>query len=189
MTTDHRKLTRLSKLLSLILRHKPQAYGVELDAEGWADVAHLLHQLQAHGVSMHLTLLEEIVSTNSKKRFAFSEDRKKIRASQGHSIPVELGYTPVEPPGILYHGTAEKAVDSIRVHGLEKRSRHHVHLSADEATARMVGQRHGKPVIFRVWANRMFQAGFNFYQSENGVWLTDQVPPEYMELIANNGEA
>jgi putative RNA 2'-phosphotransferase len=127
-------------------------------------------------------LLQQVVDTNDKKRFALSADGSKIRASQGHSVAVELGLPPQEPPEMLYHGTATRSLDSIRATGLHSASRQHVHLSADEATAVKVGQRHGKPVVLRVRAGAMHRAGLEFFLSANGVWLTDQVPPEYIEF-------
>jgi putative RNA 2'-phosphotransferase len=125
-------------------------------------------------------LLDHIVATNPKKRFAFNEDRTKIRASQGHSITIDLGYEPQSPPEILYHGTASRHLDSIFKSGLQKQSRHHVHLSDNFQTAETVGQRHGKPTVLHVSSAKMEQDGFLFFKSENGVWLTDEVPPRYI---------
>lgn len=173
-------VVRWSKFLSFILRHEPSSIGLQLDAEGWAEVADLLAACQAHGKSLSRAILEDVVATNSKRRFAFSDDNQRIRASQGHSIDVDLGYAPATPPDVLFHGTVDKHLPSIRAEGLKKILRHHVHLSADEATARAVAARHGKPVIFRIAAAKMHAAGHVFYQSANGVWLTDAVPPHYL---------
>lgn len=174
--------TKISKFLSLVLRHQPELIGIQLDQNGWADVAVLIEKINTHGIKIDLTILNHIVATNPKKRFAFNETRDKIRASQGHSIEIELGYTNQQPPEILYHGTAEKSVASILQSGLEKRNRQHVHLSADITTAIKVGQRHGKPKIFKVLAQQMFNDNYIFYISDNGVWLTDSVPPKYLLL-------
>ena len=166
-------LKNISKFLSLVLRHKPEKIGLELDQQDWAKTQELLDKIP------HLTLklLQEVVETNNKKRFAFNEDGSKIRASQGHSIAVDLGYPPSEPPALLYHGTV---VTSIQEKGLLKRNRHHLHLSKDLDTATNVGQRHGKVVILTVDSGKMYRDGYNFFISENGVWLTDHVPVDYL---------
>jgi putative RNA 2'-phosphotransferase len=127
-------------------------------------------------------LLEELVVTNDKRRFSISPDGVRIRANQGHSVEVDLGLTPREPPDVLFHGTVAKFLDSIRRSGLIKGNRHHVHMSADEQTAAKVGQRHGKPVILTIEATRMSRVGHAFFQSDNGVWLVDAVPPEYLRF-------
>ena len=176
--------TRISKFLSLVLRHKPEKIGLTLDGEGWAEVNPLIEKLNNHGLMVTRKILEEVVATNSKKRFAFNEDQAKIRANQGHSIQIDHGFKPIEPPQILYHGTATRFLESIMNTGIQKRNRHHVHLSGDLSTATNVGQRHGKPVILHVRALDMYQAGFEFFLSENQVWLTDEVPVEYIEKEA-----
>ncbi len=168
-----KEIVLISKFLSLVLRHQPGKINISLDRNGWTDVATLMQQANQYGVKLSLEILEYVVENNSKKRFAFNADKTKIRANQGHSVAVELGYTPLKPPAILYHGTSEKAVASILATGLEKRNRHHVHLSIDKNTAINVGQRHGKPALFQVDAAAMYAKGFNFYLSENQVWLTD----------------
>ena len=172
----------LSKFLSLILRHKPQTIGLTLNKQGWASVEELLTKANAHQVPLTLEKLQTIVETNDKSRFLFSEDGTHIRASQGHSIQVDLQLNKVEPPPILYHGTAQQNIDSIKAKGLLKGQRHHVHLSADPLTAKNVGGRYGKPVVIQVQAEKMHLQGFAFYQSQNGVWLTDHVPPPYLEF-------
>jgi len=174
---------KLSKFLSLVLRHQPELIGIVLDEQGWVPVSELRRKAAAYGNPFSAEDLDYVVETNSKKRFAFSGDKRKIRASQGHSIAIHLGYEPQTPPEILYHGTATHFVESILKSGLGKQQRTHVHLSADPETAGKVGQRHGKPVIFEVAAGQMYQAGHLFYFSENGVWLTDTVPPAF--LIVN----
>ena len=179
---SEKKVTQVSKFLSMVLRHKPQTVGITLDEQGWTDVRTLIIRMNTKGISIDIALLRHIVATNNKKRFAFNEDNTKIRANQGHSIDVDLAYEEKEPPAILYHGTSEDAVAAILKSGLEKRSRHHVHLSADTTTAKTVGSRHGKPMVLTVAAQQMFADGYVFYQSENGVWLTDHVPPRYIKL-------
>jgi putative RNA 2'-phosphotransferase len=181
-TMKEKDITSVSKFLSLVLRHQPQLIGIELDEQGWINVDELLKQANAHGKELTMELLNDVVETNSKKRFAFDEGRQKIRASQGHSVEVELGYQPQTPPEILYHGTGEKSVSSIENGGLEKRSRQHVHLSRDMETAVQVGSRHGKPVVFNVLAGEMYKNGYKFYLSENKVWLTDSVPNQFLKL-------
>jgi putative RNA 2'-phosphotransferase len=175
-------LVELSKFLSWVLRHRPDAIGISLDAAGWTDVDGLLAQARAHGRPLTRELLEQIVAESPKQRFALSEDRRSIRASQGHSVEVELGYERATPPAVLFHGSVAEKLAAIRKDGLRKMSRHHVHLSPDEATARSVGGRRGKPVILRVAAGQMHRAGHLFFQSANGVWLTDHVPPQYIEF-------
>ena len=179
---NKRSLERTSRLLSLVLRHQPEAVGVNLDPSGWIDVDTLLSALAANGHALTRPDLEEIVRTNDKQRFALDTTGNRIRANQGHSLPVELGLAPRTPPDVLYHGTGERAVASILEHGLERRGRTHVHLSGDPATARKVGARHGAPVVFRVDASAMQRDGHEFLQSANGVWLTDAVPAGYLEL-------
>ena len=178
---DEIQITHLSKFLSLVLRHQPETIGIELDPNGWTDVDQLLEKANQHGIKLDKETLIYIVETNSKKRFAFNETQDKIRASQGHSVSVELGYARQQPPAILYHGTSEKSVASILETGLEKRSRQHVHLSSDHETAIKVGQRHGKPFVFTVLAAQMHEDDFPFFISENGVWLTDHVPAKYLK--------
>lgn len=176
------RLVRVSKFLSLVLRHRPERIGIELDQAGWAHVSQLLAACQAHDFPITHEELVAVVRENDKKRFAFSEDGTRIRASQGHSVRVELGYTPLAPPPLLYHGTASHLLASIREQGLLKRGRHHVHLSADALTAAKVGARHGKPHVVEVESGRMHADGYEFYCSDNGVWLTEHVPAKYIKL-------
>ena len=166
-----------SKFLSLILRHKPQIVGIELDEHGWADVEELCRRVK----NLDRATLEQIVAQDEKRRYSFSADGKLIRANQGHSIAVDVELEELEPPEILYHGTAEKFGSSIIAQGLLKMSRLYVHLSSDVETAMKVGQRHGTPKIFRVLSGKMFSDGFKFFRSINGVWLTEHVPAKYLE--------
>jgi putative RNA 2'-phosphotransferase len=179
-----KRQVRISKFLSLILRHKPEKIGLTLDEAGWAVVDDLLQACRDHGFPLTLTELETVVAENDKARFSFTPDRSRIRANQGHSTAVNLGYEPVAPPDYLFHGTTERFWPAIQVEGLLKRSRHHVHLSLDMETARRVGARHGRPLILRVDSGAMQRNGHLFYQSANGVWLTDAVPPRYLTLVA-----
>ncbi len=172
---------RTSKFLSLVLRHQPQSIGIVLDENGWTDVSLLIEKTNKTGIVLDFETLKHIVETNPKKRFAFNSDLTKIRASQGHSVEVDLGYVPQKPPEVLYHGTTDSALSSIMQTGIEKRSRQHVHLSKDEETAIKVGQRHGKAVILQVLAQKMFDEGFQFFLSDNGVWLTDEVPVRFIK--------
>lgn len=178
---SEKQLTHISKFLSLVLRHLPETISIQLDQNGWTDVNELIEKANNYGIKFDRETLNHIVETNSKKRFAFNETFDKIRASQGHSVDIELGYSNQKPPTILFHGTADKFVQSILDTGLEKRNRQHVHLSSDLETALKVGQRHGKPFIFKVLAEQMYNDNFQFYISENGVWLTDNVPTKYLK--------
>lgn len=175
-----RELVKQSKFLSLILRHDPAVIGIELDDAGWVDVSTLLEAMKTHRPQITRERLFEIVETNDKRRFAFSEDRVRIRASQGHSIGVNLNLQPSQPPDSLFHGTAEKNLSSIRKNGLLRGQRDHVHLSADNETAQKVGARHGKPVVLRIASRQMAESDFIFYVSENGVWLTGYVPSTFI---------
>lgn len=180
---DPKHTVRISKTLSFLLRHNPAQFGIVLDEQGWVPVDTLLAALATHQLKITREILEFVVEHNDKKRFAFNADGTMIRASQGHSIPVELGYTPAEPPEQLFHGTADRFVASILTEGLQKRQRHQVHLSAQAETAVNVGQRHGKPVVLRVQSGRMHRDGYLFYCSANGVWLTDAVPAAYLSVV------
>ncbi|TWR29937.1 RNA 2'-phosphotransferase [Mucilaginibacter pallidiroseus] len=179
---NEKYINETSKFLSMVLRHQPQLIGIELDEHGWANIDELIDKANLHGQHLDSELLNHIVENNSKKRFAFDETSQKIRASQGHSVAVDLGYQPQMPPDVLYHGTGEKSVSSILKSGLEKRSRQHVHLSRDIETAIQVGSRHGKPVVLKISAAEMCKKGFVFYLSENKVWLTNAVPVEFITL-------
>lgn len=172
---------RISKFLSFVLRHHPELIGIELDENGWTEVSSLIEKSRQTEPKLDLEMLKYIVDSNAKKRFSFNESLNKIRANQGHSVKIDLGYTPQEPPEILYHGTGGKFVDLIRNSGLEKQSRHHVHLSQHKDTAVNVGQRHGKPFIFEVLSGQMHKDNYEFFLSDNNVWLTDHVPPKYLK--------
>lgn len=176
------KHTKISKFLSYILRHKPEAIGMTLDEEGWADIDVLIDKANSSDQRLRLTrsLIQTVVSTSDKKRFTLSEDGQKIRAAQGHSIDVDLSLKPVEPPQLLYHGTATRFLDSILKEGLKPQQRQHVHLSKDIATATDVGQRYGKTVVLTIKARLMHEKGFQFYLAENGVWLTESVPIDFI---------
>lgn len=166
-------LKEISKFLSYVLRHKPDAIGLELDPEGWANIEELVAKAD---IPITLDLLQKVVTTSDKKRFAISDDGISIRANQGHSIEVNLGLEPKEPPEFLYHGTATRFLDAIRKQGILPQNRQYVHLSADRETATVVGKRHGKPVILIIPALKMHQKGHQFLQAENSVWLTIAVP-------------
>ncbi|MBC6698221.1 RNA 2'-phosphotransferase [Hymenobacter sp. BT190] len=177
-----KQTTRLSKLLSLVLRHDPAHLGLTLDEQGWVGVDVLLAQAQAHQISLTREALVYIVETSPKQRFRLSDDQQRIRASQGHSVEVALGYAPTVPPAVLYHGTAVRHQEQIMREGLRKMSRQQVHLSADAATARQVGSRHGAPIVLRIDAAHMHADGHTFYRADNGVWLVDEVPAGYLQL-------
>ena len=183
-----RRTDRTSKFLSYVLRHRPESIGLELDEAGWVRVDELLAACRRHNRSISRAELEEVVRTNDKRRFSFSPDRLKIRASQGHSVSVDLALDPLAPPELLYHGTVARFLDPIRQEGLVRGKRHHVHLSADEPTARRVGRRRGTPIVLVVEAGRMHRDGLAFYRSANGVWLTESVPPQYLRFPEESSE-
>jgi putative RNA 2'-phosphotransferase len=172
----------ISRRLALVLRHRPESIGLELDAHGWVAVDELLPALARHGLRLDRAELERVVATNDKQRFAFDAEHHRIRANQGHSLDVDLGLAPVTPPPILYHGTVQKFLPEIAADGLRPGTRRHVHLSQDVATARRVGSRRGSPIVLTVDAAAMVAADFIFFRSANGIWLTDHVPPRYLRL-------
>ncbi|WP_312361665.1 RNA 2'-phosphotransferase [Agrobacterium sp.] len=178
--------TATSKFLSYVLRHAPESIGLALDHQGWADIADLLAKANASGTPLDEAGLLAVVAESDKKRFTLSEDGRRIRAAQGHSVKVDLGQPPVEPPTQLFHGTATRFLDSILQQGLRPGERQQVHLSADRTTALTVGQRHGKPVVLVVDAAQMFADGCRFYLADNGVWLTDAVPFSYLTVSADS---
>ena len=172
-----------SRFISLILRHKPQVIGITLDEHGWADVKELIDGVnRSEGHYLDQELLEEIVRTDEKQRYSFNEDHSLIRANQGHSIPVDVELEKRTPPDILWHGTGEKYVAPIKERGLLPKTRLYVHLSSDMETAKKVGSRHGKPVVFRVDCRQMEQDGYEFFLSANNVWLTKEIPAAYLTM-------
>ena len=172
-------LTKTSKYICLILRHKPDVIGITLDKHGWANVNELIKGVSKR-YRLTMEMLEEIVATDDKQRYSFNEDKSKIRANQGHSINVDVELEEVKPPEYLWHGTGKKYVESIRETGLISKSRLYVHLSDNHETAVQVGKRHGNPVVFCVKSGQMYRDGYKFYRSKNGVWLTKSVPEEYL---------
>ncbi|MBN3726000.1 RNA 2'-phosphotransferase [Burkholderia sp. Ac-20379] len=173
--------TEISKFLSFVLRHRPDAIGITLDSEGWADIAALIAAAANEGKRLDFGLIQAVVATNDKKRFAISDDGLRIRAVQGHSTKsVDIAYVEKLPPEFLYHGTATRFMESIRDAGLLPGSRQYVHLSQDEHTALAVGKRHGKPVVLKIKVSLMHEQGFKFFQAENGVWLTSAVPARFI---------
>ncbi len=173
---------RLSKFISLILRHKPSVIGITLDPHGWADVDELISGLSKK-YPIDREILSQIVANDKKGRYSFSEDGKYIRANQGHSINVDVELQQQTPPEILYHGTGEKSTASIEAQGLTPQGRLYVHLSLTPEDARKVGQRHGRPAVYAVKSGEMAGAGYAFYISANGVWLTKSVPAEFLERL------
>ncbi|HBE16965.1 MAG TPA: RNA 2'-phosphotransferase [Cyanobacteria bacterium UBA11149] len=176
------RLVKISKYLSYHLRHHPDKIGISLAPGGWVDVDELLDASRRDSFYISRTELNEVVAHNDKQRFSFDETDTKIRANQGHSVEIDLQLSAAIPPDALYHGTGQKTVKSILQEGLRKMSRHHVHLSPDLATAKKVGARHGSPVVFTINTLAMQRDNYTFYCSDNGVWLVDYVPPEYLEL-------
>lgn len=178
MFEKHKKV--ISKYMSLVLRHQPELIGLELDEAGWVNVDELLFAMNRAGRRCNREQMEEVVRDNDKQRFQFNEDKSRIRATQGHSLSVDLGYSASTPPDVLCHGTPTKFVKAIQEEGLTKQKRHHVHLHCDMELAASVGQRRGKPVILTIDAKAMAEAGHEFYVTPNEVWLTDHVPPEFI---------
>ncbi len=177
------KSDKLSVFISLVLRHKPDAVGIQLDEHGWANVNELIEGINNTGRTIDMDVLEEIVRTDNKQRYSFNEDRTLIRANQGHSIPVDVELEEKQPPQYLYHGTADRFMDSIMAEGLKPMSRLYVHLSKDKETAVKVGKRHGSPVVIKIKAEEMWKDGIKLYLSQNGVWLTKYVDKKYIEIV------
>ena len=174
-------LNKLSVFISLILRHKPETINITLDEHGWANVNELIDGINnSDHYNINMEVLEGIVRTDNKQRYSFNKDKTLIRANQGHSIPVDVELEEKVPPEFLYHGTAEKYVESINKNGLIPKSRLYVHLSKDKETAVNVGKRHGNVVLFTINSGQMFKDGYVFYESVNGVWLTKEVPIKYL---------
>lgn len=180
MNDSERDIVKKSKYLSKHLRHQPERIGLTLDPGGWVAVDELLAACARNHMHMTRAQLDEVVAQNDKQRFSFDETGTRIRANQGHSVEVDLQLEPTTPPDVLYHGTGHGAADAIRAEGLVKMRRHHVHLSKDVETATRVGARHGRPVVFTIDAKAMHDAGHSFYVSDNGVWLVDTVPVEFL---------
>ncbi|MCA9071342.1 MAG: RNA 2'-phosphotransferase [Planctomycetaceae bacterium] len=183
---DAKRHKRISKFLSLVLRHRPELIGIDLDGQGWVSVQELLTHAHRQGTRFSEAELRQVVRESDKQRFALSDDGLLIRANQGHSVSVDLGLEPSSPPEVLYHGTVATFLTDIREKGLLKGQRHHVHLSPDKATATKVGSRRGKPVILEIASQQMHADGLEFYLSTNGVWLTDHVPPSYIFFPGDN---
>ncbi|SEM90120.1 RNA 2'-phosphotransferase [Lihuaxuella thermophila] len=181
------RLIKVSKFLSFVLRHRPEKIGIQLDQAGWAEIGELLAGCQRNGFPVDRDELHKVVKSNDKRRFAISQDGQRIRAVQGHSVPVQLGYLPKQPPDRLYHGTASRFLAAIKQQGLTKQSRHHVHLSQTRAVADQVGSRRGRPVILTILAKEMAEAGYVFYRSDNDVWLVGHVPAEYIQFPDETG--
>lgn len=170
---------KISKFISLVLRHNPEVIGISLDKNGWTDTGILIKKLSSK-FDIDLNILKEIVASDDKQRYSFSSDFTKIRANQGHSVSVDLELLPQKPPTILYHGTAQRFVQSIYQKGIQKQNRQYVHLSKDVETAQKVGNRHGEVFVFQIDTHKMLSEGYLFYLSENGVWLTDEVPARFL---------
>ncbi len=177
------KFDKLSVFLSLVLRHNPDAAQITLDEHGWANVEELLTGINRTGRTIDMDILEEIVASDNKQRYRFNEDKTLIRANQGHSISVDVELSEQEPPEFLYHGTAARFLKSIEKEGLKPMKRLYVHLSKDTETALKVGKRHGEPVILKIHSGDMYRDGYQFYLSENGVWLTKKVENRYFETL------
>lgn len=176
---------KIGKFIALILRHKPETIGITLDEHGWADVNELIHGIQK-SYEFDMACLEEIVANDLKQRYSFNEDKTLIRANQGHSISVEVDLKKEMPPQFLYHGTAVKYESTIDEQGLNPKSRLYVHLSKDIDTAKNVGKRHGKPIVYKILAEKMYTSGYEFFLSQNGIWLTKHVPVEFLEKISQS---
>ncbi len=189
-----KQLIAVSKVLAKVLRHEPELIGIKLDAQGYVEVNKLVEMLNAAArrpgavkrikelPHMTLGMLQEVVENNDKRRYSFSQDGRRLRAAQGHSVDVGLGYEALEPPSVLFHGTAVCSLGRIWREGLKPRSRLSVHLTACAETAMQTGRRHGKPVVLKVDARQMYAGGFRFSCSDNDVWLVSEVPAEFITL-------
>ena len=171
-----------SKFLSLVLRHKPEVIDLTLDENGWADIKELITKASAKDVILSQEIIKVVIETNDKQRFTYNDVKSKIRANQGHSIKIDIDLESVEPPSLLYHGTAKRNIDSILEKGIDKRNRQHVHLSNEIETAKNVGSRHGKPIIIIIDASQMHRDGIKFYLLKNKVWLTEFVDAKYITI-------
>jgi putative RNA 2'-phosphotransferase len=180
---DDSRLIKISKFLSKHLRHTPGQIGIKLAPGGWVEVDDLLDACKKHSFPIERVELNEVVAKNEKKRFSFNSTGTQIRANQGHSIEVDLQLEPTIPPNTLYHGTGHSAVESICREGIHRMLRHHVHLTSDIKRAKQVGMRHGRPIVFAVNAKAMYEDGYTFYCSENGVWLVNYIPPKYLQQL------
>ena len=178
MSISNNRLVKISKFLCKYLRHSPQDIGIELMPGGWVNIDTLLEATANFNFPITLDELTQVVAKDDKQRFSIKDNL--IRANQGHSVNVDLQLQPSKPPDVLYHGTATRFLDSIMQTGLSKQKRHHVHLTDNVDTARQVGSRYGEPVVLLIDSEKMWQTGFTFYQSDNGVWLVDNVPVEYI---------
>jgi len=173
--------TKISRFLSYVLRHNPQAADITLDPHGWADVPELIVGMSKVHTPMTMEILEEIVRKDAKGRYAFNEDKTLIRANQGHSVPVDVEMAAGTPPEVLWHGTATRFAASVETNGLRPGNRLYVHLSGDPETAANVGRRHGRPVVYRIRSGDMARDGYIFFRSANGIWQTKAVPARYLE--------
>ena len=178
---DSARYKDVGRFLSRVLRHEPQSIGLALDAQGWAEIDELVERASAHGVRLTRDLILRVAATSDKQRLA-CDGAGRIRANHGHTVAIDLGIEPSEPPEILFHGTAASSVASIKVEGLVPGVRQYVHLSVDSATATSVGRRRGRPVVLRVAAGRMWSAGYKFVRSASAVWLTSVVPAEFIQF-------
>ncbi|PIQ43703.1 MAG: RNA 2'-phosphotransferase [Gammaproteobacteria bacterium CG12_big_fil_rev_8_21_14_0_65_46_12] len=181
MSASNSELKKASKFLSYVLRHCPDDIGLTLDRNGWAFISELIDKAKPQ-IVLTPALIKQVVETSDKQRFKISDDGQQIRANQGHSIKVDLELIPREPPAVLFHGTATRFLDSIKQEGLKPGQRHHVHLSADATTAKAVGQRYGKPVILKINSGSMSKQGYEFFLSDNNVWLTEHVPEQFISV-------
>jgi putative RNA 2'-phosphotransferase len=175
-------LKHISKYLSLILRHRPESIGIVLSSEGWVLIDDLIQKSKQRNINLSLKLIQEVIDKSDKKRFEINSDMKLIRAAYGHSIPVDLGYIAEKPPDVLYHGTPDKNIVSIKMNGLQKKGRNYVHLSTDYETAKKVGSRRGKPFVLIINSKKMYKDGIVFYRSHADIWLTRKVEPQYIKF-------
>ena len=178
---NDKAIEKISKYFSFILRHKPEAIGLKLDSEGWANVTDLIDKTTDFDLTKEI--VDIVVETNDKQRFKLNSNKAKIKANQGHSISIDFNLEALEPPDSLFHGTAERFIESINLSGLKKQKRHHVHLTESISVAKSVGRRYGQFVLLKVDAKRMHDEGFSFFKTENNVWLVEEVPSEYIKKV------
>jgi len=176
-------LTHVSKFLSYVLRHHPESIGLDISDSGWVETEKLIQKANQTDIDLNFPRLTNIVRNSSKKRFAFNHDKSKIRANYGHSIDVDLDLVSQSPPEKLFHGTADRFLDSIKKQGLTPQNRNFVHLSINKTAAQKIGQRHGDPVILEINSYHMDRKGWRFYTSGKDIWLVKKVQPKFIENL------
>lgn len=182
-------MKKLSVYMCYLLRHHPEEAGLDMDKHGWVSVAQFIDGINSSGKQrIDMDLLMQIVETDNKGRYRFSEDMSRIKACQGHSIEwVEPELEVMPPPGFLYHGTTSAALEKIKASGgIKKMSRHavHTHASPDFAWLSAVRWRgNHTPVLLKIAAAKMHEEGFVFGKTENDVWCVEEIPTDFIAEV------